>query len=72
MCSAATLTAHAWCRRGSITAYLDRFGFRSPLLKAMYAATGAVKLVFTCAMSSLCHVYGSVISVAIFLPIKQL
>ena len=26
------------CRQ-SVTAYLERFGFRSPLLKAMYAAT---------------------------------
>jgi hypothetical protein len=28
----------AW-RRHSINKYLDRFGFESPLLKAMYAAT---------------------------------
>jgi hypothetical protein len=28
----------AWCSH-SINAYLDRFGFHSPLLKAMYAAT---------------------------------
>ena len=36
--AASTKGFAAW-RRHSINEYLDRFGFESPLLKAMYAAT---------------------------------